>query len=150
MSNEIDDVVAWKKYMPKSGNYGTPTLAQVTTFVSKTKRNPELRLKVLSELRERTLGRDSFFFGLAAMALSTVAIIVTLVSSATNPGFAIQAVWIYGGSAFAIYASTAIFAIYSNSRSRHAMSWLSAYTDSLVERPRIRFNFRQTTNRSPL
>lgn len=122
---------SWAVYMPRRGNGGVPLGSDVTQFLDDTRTNPALRLKVLSELRERACLNSATQFGIAACGLAALAILATIIVSVDGIDLA-AVVSQYGISAVCLAILPGVLAIISDSRSRHANSWLAAYEDGLA------------------
>ena len=125
-----EDARLWKKYMSKRGNGGVPSCIDVEKFSIDTRSNPELRLKVLSELRERAHMGTSNLFGQAALSISALAIFATVLGSVVDQE-SLVILFYFSGLALLIAISVPALAIVMDSKSRHATSWLAAYLEAI-------------------
>ncbi|MFP7834910.1 hypothetical protein [Marisediminicola sp. LYQ134] len=125
------EALRWRSFMPRKGNGGVPTTYDVDRFLRETTNEPELELKVLSELRERALNAPADHLGVGAVGLATVAIVITSAAAISADGLPADAVVIYTAAATSLFVLTTSVSLYTSGRARHAASWLAAYSDGL-------------------
>ena len=127
---------AWGDYVPRKGHRGTPRVSDIRQYVRDTQSNPALRLKIVSELRERSSANSSSLFGMGALGLAVLAIFSTILAGLeVSDALRLSVVYSVGGLLIVLIAFP--LALYSDARSRQAASWLAAYLESEATRERI-------------
>lgn len=126
--------------MPQRGNGGVPTEREVRRYLTDTRRNAELRQKVLAELRERSGMEASLLVNSVIAGIAILAVFATVAAAATSAlavndagAGADAAIGVYtslGRTAVAIFVIGIGAAIVRQGRSRHASSWLAAYEEA--------------------
>lgn len=109
--------VGWEQYMPKPGNGGVPTAVEVDAFVGAARANRELRVKVLSELRDRKDGTAATLFTIVTAVYASAAVAFTD-QFPLWPPFSVMVVALFG-----------LVTIGAVRRKRHAATWYEAYTE---------------------
>ena len=128
--------------MPKRGNGGVPLIRDIVFFLEVARFNEKLRLKVLSELRERAHGAGSAAASIASLSLTTLAIAVTLVVNLGGTSLSGDLYIFLARAILVNFAFLGVVLIWGQARARHAASWLAAYEDALLTattRPRRQF-----------
>lgn len=124
--------------MPKRGNGGVPQQLDVDRFVDAIRGKPELRQKVIGELRESAHEQAGLQLGMVVAAISIFAIILGL---GPNPSTSLA----QGGSveSFVTFVASVVacllvfFAVctgvltFVQGRTRHAISYLAAYEEGI-------------------
>ena len=139
---------AWKSYMPQRGNGGVPTEREVLRYLRDTRRNRELRQKVLGELREVASEGPELLVNIVTSGLAVLTVLATIAVAVTAPMLSGQS-GSAGDVALSYLGWIALFvvfvfivgiqlAIFQKARARHAASWLAAY-DEAESRARKRF-----------
>jgi hypothetical protein len=123
----------WRSFMPKRGNGGVPYQEDVDAFVQAAKAEPEIRQKVLSELREVSHSPIAILLGMLSAGLTSLGVIVAIVGKSvqSDADALLQLLYGVGGGVLAIVVLTFILLIWAQARTRHAQTWLRAYEDAL-------------------
>lgn len=125
--------------MPQRGNGGVPTEREVVRYLRDTRRNPELRQKVLGELREVASEGPELLTNMVASAVAVLTVMATIAVAVTAPMLSDRSPG-GEGTAVAYLGWIAVFvvvvftvgiqlAILQKARARHAASWLAAFVE---------------------
>lgn len=124
---------AAKKFLPQAPG-SRPTAGDVRKFVRLTRRDPDLRLEVLTNLRTWVDDRAALITGGAAMLFAALAVLVSLLTTvpvdALRLGGWIAAV-IFGVALVTLAWRLMTMVNVVNRRRVTAATWLAAYEDAL-------------------
>lgn len=136
------DAQDWKAYMPRWGNGGVPKQKEVNVFHSAITNKPELRQKVIGELRERAHGQSALQLSIVSAGLAVFAIFIGITPSPSDwisQGADVQDfIGLFQGLMICIGAFFVVGmaqAVYLQQRARHAASYLAAYEENYAQSP---------------
>lgn len=138
------EAAAWKSYMPQRGNGGVPTQREVDRYVQDASVAPELRQKVLGELRERSATGPELVLTMMTTTLAIFAVLATIVAAflsalaTQNSALALDASTSFylalGIPALGVFFLGTVLATAQRLRRNHATSWLAAYSEAETAR----------------
>ena len=108
-----------------------PSPESVKNLVQETRKDPALRLEVLSWLRRTAVPRGPELFGLFGGLMAVVALVFSLTDVA--PVIAISIAVLVGVGMLWLLVKSAGAVLHLGERSRHATAWLRAFEDALLK-----------------